>query len=84
MPVAAAETLVVVDSVDRIMPEVQFRQTVFRAPIEAGQEIGYLEFEVGGEHMAVPAVATRSVNRSFLATLFDCRSCRSDAWAPAC
>jgi D-alanyl-D-alanine carboxypeptidase (penicillin-binding protein 5/6) len=71
VPVAAAETLVVVDSIDRIMPEVQFRQTVFRAPIEAGQEIGYLEFEVGGEHMAVPAVATRSVNRSFLATLFD-------------
>ncbi|MBD3175585.1 MAG: D-alanyl-D-alanine carboxypeptidase [Armatimonadia bacterium] len=69
VPVAAAETLVVVDRADAPLPEPRFEQTVFAAPIRAGQEIGYFELVIDGERVIVPAIATRSVRQSLVAAL---------------
>jgi serine-type D-Ala-D-Ala carboxypeptidase (penicillin-binding protein 5/6) len=62
---AAGETLVTTMRRDAALPEVRFRQTVFSAPVVAGQVVGQLEFEHGGRTFQVPAVATRSVQVSF-------------------
>lgn len=69
VPVAAAETLVVVERVDKPLPDLRFHQTVSVAPIQAGQQIGYIEFDIDGERVEVAAIAARSVNQSFLSAL---------------
>ncbi len=64
-----AETLVATMHVTQPRPEVTFTQTVFTAPVAAGDVIGAIAFRYGDQTYETPAVASRTVRRSFPRTV---------------
>jgi len=67
VPVAPSDTVMAVLRRDRPLPGLRFVPQPCEAPLEAGSVVGEFEFDYRGQVVRVPAAATCSLRRSFLA-----------------